>query len=72
MDWSGCSVVEVVPGKVSGAPVVRGSRTLADQVIESHAFGETIEEIAYSFDLKPEDVRDLLAYADARQHSFRR
>jgi uncharacterized protein (DUF433 family) len=72
MDWSGCNVVEVVPGKVSGAPVVRGSRVLADQVIESHALGEAIEEIAYSFDLKHEDVRDLLAYADAREHTFRR
>jgi uncharacterized protein (DUF433 family) len=72
MDWSGCNVVEVVPGRVSGAPVVRGSRVLADQVIESRALGETIEEIAYSFDLKHEDVRDLLAYADARQHTFHR
>jgi uncharacterized protein (DUF433 family) len=71
MDWSGCSIVEVMPGKLSGAPVVRGSRVLAEQVIESRALGETIEEIAYSFDLKPEDVRDLLAYADARQHTFR-
>ena len=57
---------------MSGAPVVKGSRVLAEQVIESHALGETIGEIAYSFDLRHEDVRDLLAYADARQHTFRR
>jgi uncharacterized protein (DUF433 family) len=45
---------------------------LAEQVIESRALGETIEEIEYSFELKHEDVGDLLAYADSRQNSFRR
>jgi hypothetical protein len=24
MDWSGCEIVEVIPGKVSDAPIVKG------------------------------------------------
>jgi uncharacterized protein (DUF433 family) len=71
MGWSGCNIVDVVPGRVSGAPVVKESRVPADQVLESHALGETTEEITCSFDLKAEDVRDLLAYADARNHNLR-
>ena len=59
-------MVEVVPGKVSGVPVVRGSRVPADQVLENHDAGESVEEIAYNFDLKPEDIWLVLTYAGGR------
>jgi uncharacterized protein (DUF433 family) len=71
MDWSGCEVVEVIPGKVSGVPIIRGSRVPADQVIENHEAGESPEDIAYNFDLNLEDVRALLAYAASRQTALR-
>jgi uncharacterized protein (DUF433 family) len=67
MDWSGCEMVEVVPGKVSGLPVIRGSRVPADQILENHAAGESVEDIAYNFDLKPDDIRFVLTYAAGRQ-----
>jgi len=67
MDWSGCEIVEVVPGKVSGVPILKGSRVQADSVLESHELGESVDEIAFSFDLDPEDVRTLLAFAASRQ-----
>jgi uncharacterized protein (DUF433 family) len=67
MDWSGCEVVEIVPGKVSGAPILKGTRVQADTVLESHKLGESIEEIAYSFDLDANDVRRLLAFVESRQ-----
>jgi uncharacterized protein (DUF433 family) len=63
MDWSKCALVETIPGKVGGRPVVKGSRVPADTVAESAELGETPEEIAYSYDLDLEDVRDVLAYA---------
>jgi hypothetical protein len=34
MDWTGCEVVEVVRGKVSGVPILKGSRVQADAVLE--------------------------------------
>jgi uncharacterized protein (DUF433 family) len=67
MDWSGCELVEVIPGKVSGVPLVRGSRVQADAVLENAESGESVEDIAYNFDLDPEDIRGILAYASARQ-----
>ena len=71
MDWSGCDIIEVVPGKVSGLPVIRGSRVPADQVLENHDAGESVEDIAYNFDLKPDDIRAVLAYAARRQLTSR-
>jgi uncharacterized protein (DUF433 family) len=71
MDWSRCKTVEVVPGKLSGAPLIRGSRVPADQVIENYDAGESVEDIAYNFDLKPEDIRAVLAYAAGRQPMLR-
>lgn len=71
LDWSGCRVVEVIPGKVSGVPIIRGSRVPADQIIENHDAGETVEDIAYNFDLKPDDIRAVLAYAVGRQLTLR-
>jgi uncharacterized protein (DUF433 family) len=67
MDWSKCDIVETVPGKVSGVPILKGTRVPADAVIDNYESGESVEEIAFNFDLKPEDVRKLLAYASARE-----
>jgi uncharacterized protein (DUF433 family) len=66
MTWEGCSAVEVVPGVVSGAPIIRGSRVQAHTVLESAELGETVEEIAYSFDLDPRDIREVLSFAASR------
>ncbi len=66
MTWEGCSAVEIVPGVVSGAPIVRGSRVQADTVLESYELGETVDEIAYSFDLDPRDIEELLSFAASR------
>jgi uncharacterized protein (DUF433 family) len=69
MDWSSCEVVEIVPGKVGGSPVIRGSRVPADQVLENHNAGESVEDIAYNFDLKPDDIRFVLTYAAGCQRT---
>ena len=66
MDWSECSVVEVVPGKVSGVPLLRHSRVPADAVLENYEFGESVDDIVYNFELDREDVVAVLAYASER------
>ena len=63
MDWTECDIVERVPGKLSGKPILKHTRVTADAVLESYELGETIDEIAYSFTLDPEDVRRVLAFA---------
>ena len=69
MDWTDCPLVEVVPGKVSGQPVIRGSRVQAETVRESAELGETPAEIAYNYDLNVNDVLGVLAYVE-RQKAF--
>jgi uncharacterized protein (DUF433 family) len=67
MDWSGCDLVEVVPGKVSGVPLIKGTRMPVDQVIESLDEGETVEEIAYNHDLNPADILRVKLYRDSHE-----
>jgi uncharacterized protein (DUF433 family) len=39
MDWSGCDLVEVVPGRVGGVPILKGSRVLADSIMQNNEGG---------------------------------
>jgi uncharacterized protein (DUF433 family) len=67
MDWTGCEIVEVVVGKVSGVPLIKNTRVPADLVVGSLEAGESIEEVAYNFDLKPADVLVLKRFRDTHQ-----
>jgi len=66
MDWSGCEAIEVVPGKLSGVPILKHSRVTADAVLESYELGESVEDIAYSYSLDPEQIEKVLAFAEVR------
>jgi uncharacterized protein (DUF433 family) len=46
IDWTDCPDVECIPGKLSGQPVVKGTRILADGVVVNADSGLTPEEIA--------------------------
>ena len=63
MDWSECPNVETVPGKVSGQPLLKGTRVQADSIVESAELGRTPEQIASDYRVKVGDVKALLAYA---------
>lgn len=63
MDWASCEQVEMVPGKVSGAPILKHSRVIADAVLDSYELGESVEAIAFSFDLNSAQVRQVLRFA---------
>ena len=68
MDWTGCDLVERVPGKVSGQPVVKGTRILADQIVEDAELGSPVEEIAENYPSLPiEKIKRLLAFAHSHQ-----
>lgn len=64
MDWSKCPDVERIPGKVSGQWIVKGTRILADGVIEN-ADDSTPEEIANELfpGLGVERARRIIEYA---------
>jgi uncharacterized protein (DUF433 family) len=49
IDWTACELIERVPGKVSGQPVVRGTRILPDAIVNSYDLGESIEDLREGF-----------------------
>ena len=71
MDWSNCLDVERVPGKVSGAWLVRGTRVPADAVVANAEDGYSAEEIAEQiFEGIPVDrIRRVIDFA-RQQHAI--
>ena len=66
IDWSKCVLVEVDPFRVSGRPVLKGTRMPVDDIIANYDYGVSIEEIADQFRIEPWIVRELLNYAERR------
>ena len=66
-DWSGCPLVEINPHKVSGVPIVKGTRVQADSICENYEDGSPVEEIAENFAISESTIRELLAYAASKQ-----
>ena len=68
IDWMACELIEKVPGKVSGRPVVRGTRILPDAIVDSFDLGETIDEICEGFpSLSIDQIERLIEFAHVRR-----
>ena len=64
IDWAGCELVERIPGKVSGRPVVRGTRILADTIVQDAELGSPLAEIQENYpDLSLSTVEQLISFA---------
>jgi uncharacterized protein (DUF433 family) len=64
IDWSQCEDVESVPGRVSGAWVIKGTRVPVQAVVDNARAGCSAEEIATEvFELPVERVRAVLRFA---------
>jgi uncharacterized protein (DUF433 family) len=64
LDWSLCSAVESVPGKVSGAWVFKNTRMPVSAVFENLEDGMTIDELVALYDgLTREQVQAVLDFA---------
>ena len=50
LDWSKCPVVESVPGKVSGAWVLKGTRMPVSAIFENIEAGASIDDILEWFE----------------------
>ncbi|MGA3203865.1 MAG: DUF433 domain-containing protein [Bryobacteraceae bacterium] len=67
VDWTGCELVERIPGKVSGRPLVSGTRILADTVVQDAELGSPLEEIHENYpDLPLATIERLLSFARAQ------
>jgi len=68
IDWMQCELIERVPGKVSGRPVVRGTRVMPDAIVNSYDLGDTIDEIHEGFPtLSVSQIRRLIEFAHAQR-----
>ncbi|MGD0345775.1 MAG: DUF433 domain-containing protein [Terracidiphilus sp.] len=64
LDWSECAEVESVPGKVSGAWVLKGTRMPVAAIFENIAAGASIDDLMEWFDgLDRQQVRAVIEYA---------
>jgi len=64
LDWSQCEAVESVPGKVSGAWVLRGTRMPVSAIFENIAAGASIDDLMQWFDgLDREQVKSVVEFA---------
>jgi uncharacterized protein (DUF433 family) len=71
IDWIACELIEQVPGKVSGRPVVLGTRILPDAILNSYELGDSIESIHAGFPtLTVAQIERLIAFGlDQLRHS---
>lgn len=68
IDWLACELIEQIPGKVSGRPIVRGTRILPDAIVDSYDLGETIEELCEGFPaLSAAQIRRLIEFAHTQR-----
>jgi uncharacterized protein (DUF433 family) len=71
-DWRRCEAVERIPGKVSGAWVVKGTRIPVDAIL-ANAKGYTPEQIAMMFEgLSADDARRVIEFDREEQERMER
>jgi uncharacterized protein (DUF433 family) len=64
LDWSQCPAVESVPGKLSGAWVLKGTRMPVSAIFENLEAGANIDDIMEWFDgLNREQVKAVIEFA---------
>ena len=72
VDWTACELIEQIPGKGSGRPVVRGTRILPDAIVNSYDLGERIEDLHEGFpSLSIAQIKRLIEFAHARRRQSR-
>ncbi len=63
LDWSQCSAVESIPGKVSGAWVFKDTRLPVTTVFENLEAGLTVDEVMEEFAVTREQINAVLHFA---------
>jgi uncharacterized protein (DUF433 family) len=64
LDWSQCPAVESIPGKMSGAWVLKGTRMPVAAIFENIEAGASIDDIMKWFDgLDREQVKAVIEFA---------
>jgi uncharacterized protein (DUF433 family) len=68
IDWMTCELIAKISGKVSGRPVVRGTRILPDAIVDSYDLGESIDELKEGFpSLSVVQIKRLIDFAHSQR-----
>ena len=68
MTWDDCDLIEQVPGKAGGRPVIKGTRIEPDVILVEEEYGRTPEETHASFPtLSVETILEIRAFAHKHQ-----
>jgi uncharacterized protein (DUF433 family) len=71
IEWGKCDLVERVPGKCGGRPVVKGTRIEPDLILVEEDYGRTPQQTHASFPTRPLDmIVKLRAFAHQRQSTL--
>jgi uncharacterized protein (DUF433 family) len=62
IDWNACAAIEVVLGKLSGQPAIRGTRVRPEDLILNR--GEGLFWLVENFGIPAETVNGVLAFYD--------
>jgi len=62
IDWAQCTAVESIRGKVSGAWVLKGTRTPVKVLFEGLEAGMSIEDVIEQFPVTREQIDRLMAF----------
>jgi len=71
LDWSICPLVEIDPSRVSGRPVLKGTRMPVEDIIANYEYGVSISEISTQFQIPATIIKELLSYVE-RRHALAR
>jgi uncharacterized protein (DUF433 family) len=63
IDWEQCAAVETVPGKMSGQPVIRGTRVRPEDLLINRDQG--VEWLSRGHGIPADTIRDVFAFYDA-------
>ena len=63
LDWSQCPIVESVPGRLSGAWVLRDTRMPVSVIFENLEYGSSMEEIIENYGVTREQIQSVLDFA---------
>jgi uncharacterized protein (DUF433 family) len=71
VDWTACELIEQIPGKVSGRPLVRGTRIMPDGIVNSYDMGESIDDIHEDWpSLSTAQIKRLIEFARAHREQL--
>ena len=68
MTWADCALVQQAPDILSGRPVIRGTRVLAESIVEDADAGSPMSELRENYPAVPEEtIAAVLKYARSQK-----